>query len=212
MQQNGNLSPLLQSIYKLSRACENDVVGGGGILEEEEQQQVHSLIESAKKIMEQVSSKRAQTARAPPRTPASNHPDPDNSRFHDHTNLYPERFRLYITPRSSPAAPQILPSASIFPASAAPAVASVLAGVMEWAPPRMQHGIEGTVEEAVSKSPDRDSTLAKSAIGAEDVVSPARSQTLRSGEVPTTSATGDIRQSGKGESARDCPAAVGSGA
>lgn len=108
MLQSGNRSalPLLQSIYTLSKACQNDMVGAQGFLEEAEQQQVQTLIESAKKIMNQLSNKAVE---ALPKTPAATHPALNNSRFHGHTNLYPDRFRLFLTPRSSPAEPPIFP-------------------------------------------------------------------------------------------------------
>jgi hypothetical protein len=188
------------------------MVGVSGILEEEEEQHVHSLIESAKKIMEQVASKRAQAAGASPRTPASNHLALNSSRFYDHTNLYPDRFRLFITPRSSRAAPPMLPpSASSFPVSATPAVASLLPDNMESTSPQMQHLTQETTEEAVFKSPDHDSILSESAVGADGVVSRARSRTLRSGEIPMISETGNVHFSGEGDSAPDCSDADGPG-
>ncbi|KAG0612901.1 hypothetical protein M758_6G061200 [Ceratodon purpureus] len=163
-EQKVNLSPLLRSIYKLSKACEKDMVGVGGILEEDEQQQVHSLIESAKKIVEQVSSKRAQASGALPITPGPDQPALKSSRFYDHTNLYPDRFKLFITPRASRAAPPtVAPSASIFSVSATPAVASVLPDDMESTSPQMKHLPQETIEEAVSKAPDHDSALSESA-------------------------------------------------
>ena len=212
VQRNGNLSPLLRSIYKLSKACQNDMVGVGGILEEEEQQQVQSLIESAKKIMEQVSSRRGQAAGAPPRTPAFDHPAPDRATFYDHTNLYPDRFRLFITPRPSSAAPPFrLPCASMFPAAATAPVAAVVSGDAGSTSPPMKHLIQETIEEAVSKAPEHNSALSESSVRADDAVSPARCWTPRSGEVPRMAETGNIHHSGEGESAPDCIAAVGSG-
>ncbi|KAG0569010.1 hypothetical protein KC19_6G058800 [Ceratodon purpureus] len=211
-EQKGNLSPLLRSIYKLSKACEKDMVGVGGILEEDEQLQIHSLIESAKKVVEQVSSKRAQASGALPITPGPDQPALRSSRFYDHTNLYPDRFRLFITPRASRAVPPTVAlSAGIFPVSAAPAVASVLPGDMESTSPQTKHLPQETVEEAVSTAPDLDSALSESAAGADDVVSRARPRTPRSGEVPRTSDTGDTRHSGEGESAQDCSNEVASG-
>lgn len=204
MQQNGNPSPLplLQSIYTLSKACQ-DMVGARGFLEEGEQQQVLTLIESAKKIMEQPSSGGSQAVGAPPNTPALN-----NSRFHGHTNLYPDRFRLFISPRSSPAAP---PSSSTFLSSAAPEDASLLPGDIESTSPQMKHLIQETTEKAVSRAPYLDSVLSESAVRADHVSSPAPSRPPSSGKLMTNSDAGDIDLLGEGENALKCSPAVGTG-
>lgn len=196
-EKNGNsLSPLplLRSIYMLSKACQNDMAGARGILEDEDQQQVHTLIESAKKIIEQLSSKRAHAVGALPTTPASTHPALKGSRFNDHTNLYPDRFRLFITPKPSSAPPSMLPSSSnIFPVV-------VLQDDIEVNSPPVKHLNQEIMEQDFVTRPCLDSILPGSAISSDNIESPARAKSCSladDGKLQTTSCT-DNSQSKEG--------------
>ena len=95
--ENVNSMPLLQSIYKLSKACEMEMISASKFLEEGDQQQVECLIASANRIVEHLSIKKALPVSALLKTPIPNTSTLNNSKSSDRSSrdVYPEKFNLF---------------------------------------------------------------------------------------------------------------------
>lgn len=94
--ENVNSMPLLQSIYKLSKACEMEMISASKFLEEGDQQQVECLIASANRIVEHLSIKKALPVSALLKTSKPNTSTLNNSKSSNCSSrdVYPEKFNL----------------------------------------------------------------------------------------------------------------------